>query len=1021
MNLLTKLGKFTLILTILLCLTPKAWAEAKVYYFYPDGKPMTTEDVTKNHMYYSFDTETGALENAVFIPAQQDAATVWIHELTIPDYIDGSKVKELKKIELIYDLNTINMPKYLERVSKDFMVDGTNVGNPTIKKIVFNQDSNTECVVEDDAFRGCTALLDSEEGSIEYTKNGIKYSICPKTKAMKVVSVDADIEVANIDGSKTFNNLIAGTNCEIDGIAGNTSVKAIIVSEGVTSLKEKVFAGCTALKSLVLPKSFDLQNRFYADNVCGTDVLDGCTSLKNIYVFDGGVPYDIERQADGKYIAKIDNSDLTDGTLEHKPNRMLTQTSGKINIYQALYFFTGYWASFAHNKLPDNAFLGNKNITSVTFSNGNAYDSNIKLTSLGESCFEGCTALDSVISKTVGTISAIGASCFKNCTSLKYLEFNGVIPENSIATDAFSGCDNINTIFYNKYGNNDETLYCIYTKQNSIKLTKGINYLDTNTPANLPEGEKIIISYISDSSTSDAAKTFTPDFGFCKAAGLDAKTYIICDELFKSNTKYTKFDFSGCQSYFGNNCFNADILESLTIDKDDIRIAAQKSADYKTGLLTATMSFKENDATEIDVNTVHQASNVYCIVDNIEENSKISNTDLRILRIRDNYDTYSIDSKYQKTLNIKSNSFSGCTALIMVDFQTKRNYDLWPSVFSGCTSLESVNLTNCTAIDQNCFDNCGKLSKITFGSGLNKIENAFHNCTSLNSVAFPSTHAVIFAGTGNYTFGGCTSLKAIVFDFDFNHDNYTSSRNGAQTCINNIAQSNTNIRAYVPQGMIDITGWSGKAIKFADYRYMAKTQVWEDLVKGYGTVCLPKAIDIANSYNLKNLYDTKLTDDQTAVEITPISQDEVKAGGAYIFARNDRGTENADNENLVVFAINDTQTAATEPINDGILKGTFTKIEAPRDCYIIQSDNQFHVVPSGTGINVGAYRAYLEVPSSAAKFGIIESDNQATAIGNITDGNKAEKKAEIYNLNGQRIATPTKGQIYIIGGKKVVY
>ena len=73
----------------------------------------------------------------------------------------------------------------------------------------------------------------------------------------------------------------------------------------------------------------------------------------------------------------------------------------------------------------------------------------------------------------------------------------------------------------------------------------------------------------------------------------------------------------------------------------------------------------------------------------------------------------------------------------------------------------------------------------------------------------------------------------------------------------------------------------------------------------------------------------------------------------------------------------------------------------------------------GTNSKLNAFSAYFEgsIPAAGARLGIVLEDKNTTGISTV---NKVKGNSEYYNLNGQRIAQPTKG-LYIVNGKKVLY
>lgn len=138
----------------------------------------------------------------------------------------------------------------------------------------------------------------------------------------------------------------------------------------------------------------------------------------------------------------------------------------------------------------------------------------------------------------------------------------------------------------------------------------------------------------------------------------------------------------------------------------------------------------------------------------------------------------------------------------------------------------------------------------------------------------------------------------------------------------------------------------------------------------------------------------------------------------------------------------DASAAVSAPKNEGsLLKGTFESMVAKGGSYILQIDGNFHpVAADNTTLMVGAYRAYLDLSSTeigggdegfgeAKAYSMVFVDSEATGIDRINgDGSnkgiydQADLQPKVYfDLMGRKVATPQKGEIYIVNGKKVVY
>ena len=77
----------------------------------------------------------------------------------------------------------------------------------------------------------------------------------------------------------------------------------------------------------------------------------------------------------------------------------------------------------------------------------------------------------------------------------------------------------------------------------------------------------------------------------------------------------------------------------------------------------------------------------------------------------------------------------------------------------------------------------------------------------------------------------------------------------------------------------------------------------------------------------------------------------------------------------------------------------------------------FHRATEGT-VNKGKAYLHLEsAPSNAAELTIVIGET--TGINSLTPNPSPMGEGSVYNLNGQRVAQPTKG-LYIVNGKKIV-
>lgn len=178
--------------------------------------------------------------------------------------------------------------------------------------------------------------------------------------------------------------------------------------------------------------------------------------------------------------------------------------------------------------------------------------------------------------------------------------------------------------------------------------------------------------------------------------------------------------------------------------------------------------------------------------------------------------------------------------------------------------------------------------------------------------------------------------------------------------------------------------------------------------RNYATTVTTSQLDFGSTDGITAYIATGLNAGGTAVELTEVSV--VPAGTPIIVKTETQGAT----VNVPV-----TTSAADDVSGNKLVAGDGTTEwngTSGYDYYYLASD-QFHKATSGT---LQSGKAYLKVAAGggAPSLSIMTSDidGKATAI----EGVKAVKTDGVYyNLNGQRVAQPTKG-LYIVNGKKYI-
>ena len=216
----------------------------------------------------------------------------------------------------------------------------------------------------------------------------------------------------------------------------NTEITDLMIPEGVTSIGQAAFYGCTGLTSVTIPNSV---------TSIGDYAFSGCDVLTSVTIHNGSI---------GMYTFSGCNA-LTSITI---PN-------GSIEMYafSGCNALTSITIGNSVTSIGDNAFNGCDGITTVTLNSNDivsktyTYSKNIKdifgkqvtdyiigddVTSIGEYAFYNCTGLTSVI---IGnSVTNIGRIAFSNCTGLTSI----IIPNSvtSIGDFAFEDCTGLTSI-----------------------------------------------------------------------------------------------------------------------------------------------------------------------------------------------------------------------------------------------------------------------------------------------------------------------------------------------------------------------------------------------------------------------------------------------------------------------------------------------------------------------------------------------------------------------------------------------
>lgn len=112
-------------------------------------------------------------------------------------------------------------------------------------------------------------------------------------------------------------------------------------------------------------------------------------------------------------------------------------------------------------------------------------------------------------------------------------------------------------------------------------------------------------------------------------------------------------------------------------------------------------------------------------------------------------------------------------------------------------------------------------------------------------------------------------------------------------------------------------------------------------------------------------------------------------------------------------------TAKADSYNEGLFTGVYTSTPAPVGSYVLQNQEgaiAFYLVEDGAQPTVGAYRCYMNATAGARALYL--NFNETTGVSDVKS-KMEDARGNFYDLQGRRVAKPSKG-LYIVNGKKVI-
>ncbi len=715
--------------------------------------------------------------------------------------------------------------------------------------------------IGDFAFQNCSALDTLYFNAIsceDFSSNSMYESLLP-FHGLNFSTIIIGNSVVRIPAYFAYNstqlkNVTIGNSVRIIGkLAFNRcrNLTNIYLPNSVIVIDDGAFSVCGGLTSLTIPDSV---------TTIGVNAFNSCVGLTSVTI--------------GNSVKTIGSSAFSScsalsGSLTI-PNSVTSIGHGAFSgctALDTLYFNAASCADFNYGP------FSNLNISTIIFG-----DSVERIPSYF------AWGLAKISCVTIGrSVTSIGNSAFKDCTALDTLYFNAVSCADFNSTGSLHPFYNLNISTIN-FGNDVERIPAYFadglTKLSSITIGNSVNTIGFSA--------FLDCSGLSGSLTIPNSVTCIGDLAFFHCAGLT------CLTIGNSVTSIGSSAFSGCTGLpclsipnsvtsIGNGAFSdCSGLKCLTISNsvtsigysafsgctslDTLNFNAVSCADF-----SSTASYRPFN--NLSISTINIGNDV----ERIPAYFACGLTNLKVLTI----DT--------SVTSIGNYAFQGCTALDTLYFNAVSCADFSSSTSSPFynLNLSTINIGNdveripayfaygltkltdltfgksVTAIGSSAFQNCTGFTCVTIGNTVTTIEKgAFYGCSGLTNVKIPNSVISI----GNYAFWGCTGLICATIGNSVTRIGDYAFKGCTGLTSLTIGNSVTSIGNYAFQGCTALDMLYFNAISCPDFSSTASYRPFNNL--SISTINIGNDVERIPAYFAYGL--TKLTDLTIGTSVTSI-------------------------------------------------------------------------------------------------------------------------------------------------------
>ena len=873
--------------------------------------------------------------------------------------------------------------------------------------------------------------IDSYEN--EYTGSvTIPKSVTYNSKTYSVTSIGENaFKNCSILTSVTIPNSVTSIGSE--AFFGCSGLYSVTIPNSMTSIGWSVFGYCSGLTSVTIPNSV---------TSIGDYAFYGCSGLTSVTIPNSVT--DIGESAFGHCMGltsvSIPNSVTSIGNSVFYGCSGLTSVSIPNNVTKigscAFENCSGLTSITIPNSvyyIDDYAFSDCSGLTSINIPNS--------VTIIGSGAFWGCSGLTSI--NIPDCVASIGYNAFHECSGLTSVTIPNSVKH--ISGNAFSGCSNLESIIVNSgntvYDSREGCHAIIHTASNA--LIAGCK--NTTIPNSVTSIGYEAFFACSGLTSIDIPNSVT-SIGYQAFYGCSGLTSVTIPNNVAIIGKYAFSGCSGLESIVvnsGNTIYDSrEGCNAIIETASNMLVAGCKNTTIPnsvtsigntafegSGLTSITVP---NSVTSIEYDAFHNCSGLETIVVNSGNTVYDSREGCNAI-IETASNTLIAGCKNTTIPNsvtsIGNTAFdgSGLTFITIPNSVTSIGY----SAFYGCSGLTSIDIPNSvTSIGYQAFYGCSGLTSVTIPNSVVSIDTeAFSCCYGLTSITIPNSVMNIYSGA----FEHCTGLTSITIGKNVKRIDYDvfsgcTKLTRINCCATIPPDCDLSCMEGVPLDCIIEVPVGCKAAYEAVSPWNLFTIVeTEDpvettivtLAAEYGTFCSATALDFTDMEGVK-AYIASAFDAETG-QLTLTRVYNVKAGTGLIL----RGTKGETYEipvgtgattvsNLLVGVTEDTE---LEPID-----GEFTNFILAKDAV---KGIGFYRVASRSTLKGG--KAYLQLPSDELS-SEVKGFRMLFDDGDMSDNVETMNNSQftihngagaVYDLQGRRVAKPTKG-IYIVNGKKTV-